>query len=441
MKMKRSITFIYVLFFVLCGFFVAAQDTTTSLVPGSPLFVVAQVDKKECFAGEPLVATFTLFSRVNSSSEVIKNPGFYGFSVVDVPHATEQPQGVQNRYGTFYITHVLRKVQLYPLQTGTLLIDEMSVNNVVDKIDGRGAITQGEELVTSNPITIRVKALPPTDTKNFSGAVGSFSMAAHLNSNKLHKNESGQLVVTISGKGNFLQVDAPDINWPQGIEGFDAVATDNLQKDKVPISGSRQYTYNFALDKEGTFVIPPVLFTYFNPVTKQYKTIKTDSLRFTVLPAVAQPPAPVVQPAAIKQTSVPWGLIAAFGAVAILLFAVWRNKKVAPQQLPKQKPVATNYEEQIKQLHVAADNEAAYYKLELILLNFLKTLYQNDNLTKENIAQLLAQKNIDDAEIKKLQFIFNECEVVQYYNAHPSVSFAQLQQQALAIIKELKKRR
>jgi hypothetical protein len=42
------------------------------------------VDRRTCFVGEPVVATFKLFSRLQSKSEIIKNPGFYGFSVNDM---------------------------------------------------------------------------------------------------------------------------------------------------------------------------------------------------------------------------------------------------------------------------------------------------------------------------------------------------------------------
>ena len=48
------------------------------------LFLKVLVDKKNCFVGEPVTATFKLYSRLISRSDIVKNPGFYGFTVQDV---------------------------------------------------------------------------------------------------------------------------------------------------------------------------------------------------------------------------------------------------------------------------------------------------------------------------------------------------------------------
>ena len=40
------------------------------------LFVKVMVDRKNCYVGEPVLATFKLYSRLESKSDIIKNPGF-----------------------------------------------------------------------------------------------------------------------------------------------------------------------------------------------------------------------------------------------------------------------------------------------------------------------------------------------------------------------------
>ena len=42
------------------------------------------VDKRVCFVGEPVTAIFKLYSRLESKSDIVKNPGFYGFTVQDM---------------------------------------------------------------------------------------------------------------------------------------------------------------------------------------------------------------------------------------------------------------------------------------------------------------------------------------------------------------------
>ena len=48
------------------------------------LFVKVQVSKTNCYVGEPIVATYKLYSHLNSESRVVKHPSLNGFSVYDM---------------------------------------------------------------------------------------------------------------------------------------------------------------------------------------------------------------------------------------------------------------------------------------------------------------------------------------------------------------------
>ena len=48
------------------------------------LFIKIEVSKKSCYVGEPLVATYKLYTRLKSESNVIKAPSFNGFSVSEL---------------------------------------------------------------------------------------------------------------------------------------------------------------------------------------------------------------------------------------------------------------------------------------------------------------------------------------------------------------------
>ncbi|HLG38758.1 MAG TPA: BatD family protein, partial [Chitinophagaceae bacterium] len=72
-----------------------SDDLTTSeyfLRPGEDpyekmrkyLFMKVMVDKRTCYVGQPIVATFKLYSQLESKSDIVKNPGFYGFTVQDI---------------------------------------------------------------------------------------------------------------------------------------------------------------------------------------------------------------------------------------------------------------------------------------------------------------------------------------------------------------------
>ena len=96
------------------------------------LFVKLFVDRKTCLVGEPVVATFKLFSRLQSKSDIVKNPGFYGFSVYDMVNLDDKIKETQRINGKDFDVHTIRKVQLYPLQAGVFTIDEMKIDNKVE---------------------------------------------------------------------------------------------------------------------------------------------------------------------------------------------------------------------------------------------------------------------------------------------------------------------
>lgn len=398
------------------------QPAISALPAGQEVFIEAVTTKKECYIGEPVVATFTLFSRLSSAAEIIKNPGFYGFSVVDMPGALEKAQSVESRNGNFYNTHILRKVQLYPAQSGTLVIDEMSVNNTVELMNPlTGVFTTTEKLVSSRPLSIQVRPLPQ-QAKNLSGAVGDFSIYGYLITNELESGKTGRLVITLNGKGNFLQIDAPDIEWPAGVEVFNGPITENLNAEVLPVEGSRRYEYNFMTDTTGRFVIPPVLFTYFHPPDKKYKTVTTDSLHFTVTRAGnATDAAAGTQSGRSKNYMVPAVVLAVLAGAAVFLLRRRNPKsKMAPAA------AALSYTDRIKWVP-----DGGYLQLQQVLYEFIKKQCGLSHLSRSDMER---QARTCLAEPDAFMAIWEECERVQYYDAEPEIPFESLRQQAVAIV-------
>ena len=107
------------------------------------LFLKLTIDKSTCFVGEPLVATFKLYSRLQSKSNIIKNPGFYGFSVYDMINVNDQEQSEEKLGGHWFDVHTILKVQLYPLQAGEFTIDPMELANEVEF--SRGVVNKKPE--------------------------------------------------------------------------------------------------------------------------------------------------------------------------------------------------------------------------------------------------------------------------------------------------------
>jgi hypothetical protein len=291
------------------------------------LFIKAEADRNSCFVGEPIVASFKLYSRLQSTSEVLNAPSLYGFSVMDMVKINEAHQAVETINGKVFNTSLLRKLQLYPEQAGTLTIDEMQLQNEIEFDDSAtGARIKVEKALASKPITVQVKALPANRPGNYSGAVGVFNMTAALAQPEVAAGQEGKLTVTISGKGNFIQFGQPVVDWPRNFDVFDPVITDELNRNAVPIEGKRVYHFNFTADSAGVFMLAPISFSFFDVASASFKTIRTDSFQIKIGAAVKI--ARKKNPAAVPGPSKAWWwiLIPVVAAAVIVLLFYFRKK-------------------------------------------------------------------------------------------------------------------
>jgi hypothetical protein len=312
-----------------------SRKTDLDRLIAANLFIKTEVDKRICYLGEAITATFKLYSRLQSTSEVVNAPSLYGFSVMDILNINESHQSVETINGKIFNTSVLRKLRLYPAHAGTLTIDEMQLQNTIEFNDSvTGKTIKLEKLLASNAVNITAKLLPGKEPTDFSGAVGHFTIEAHLENKKIAVNGLGKLLVTAAGRGNFIQFSPPVISWPKDFDVFEPVASDELNKNAAPTEGKRLYVFSFTCDHTGKFSIPPVSFSFFDISLARYKTIRTDSINFEIA-ETAKPQSSVVEKQTVPRTKNLW--IAFVLAVAICLLAVMfflRTKRKEVIQTP-----------------------------------------------------------------------------------------------------------
>src|SRR6476661_8696544 len=93
-----------------------------------------EVSKTSCYVGEPIVATYKLYTRLKSESKLTQNPSFNGFSVIDLQPADVTQTAVEKLNGREYNVYTLRKAQLYPLQDGNISLETAELENKVQFI-------------------------------------------------------------------------------------------------------------------------------------------------------------------------------------------------------------------------------------------------------------------------------------------------------------------
>lgn len=269
------------------------------------LFVKLEVNKNKCFVGEPITASYKLFTRLRSETSITDAPSFNGFSVSELP--TNNTGTIEKLDGKPFNVYVLRKVQLYPMQAGKYTLSPIVSSNDVTFIKAAYAQSRSDDsflslmqdfsinmappeavvdekvITKSEPVVIDVKPLPEINIpEGFKGAVGKFKISSSLEKNNITTDDAGNLIVEISGVGNLNLINAPLIKWPAGIDGYDPKITDQTDKTQVPLTGSKIFVFPFTANHIGDFTIDSISFSYFDPSSQSYKIIRSQSLQLHV---------------------------------------------------------------------------------------------------------------------------------------------------------------
>ncbi len=243
-------------------------------------FLKAEVSKTTCYVGEPVMATFKAFSRLNANSRVVRRPALTGFSVLEMVDAYNKEPEVEMLNGKAFNTHLIRKVQLFPLQEGKFSLEPAEVES---QIYLRNPDTVRNLTLETPSIDITVKPLPLKDQPDsFSGAVGNLTASLEMKEREIYQNEPALVKLIISGTGNFPLITDPDISWPEGADVSSPRVEEDVNKYNYPLSGSKIFTYTLETNRPGDYVISPVKFAYFDPATGKYKFAVTGEIKFTV---------------------------------------------------------------------------------------------------------------------------------------------------------------
>lgn len=419
------------------------------------LFVKATIDKQRCYVGEPVLATFKLFTRLDSESKIVKRPSLNGFSVVDM----EQPEtgnfSKEMLNGKMYNCYLIRKVQLFPLQSGELTIEPVEVENLVRLIKAKVRSTKEtstwldavmdkmkeaeiesagtiEERVVLKSDELKVKVLDvPEKNKpeSFNGAVGTFTMETSLLNNRIAANDNATLRIVIKGKGNLPMITAPVVKWPSGVDSFDARLTENLDKQHAPISGSKTFDIPFSVTQTGTFVVPAIQFSYFDETTKTYHTLKSDTLQLQVTAAVKRK-TPVFEQAIVEDEGTPrWVWVAAVGGTILLVLVTGlliqnkrSKKKITPAEVTVQTEVPVAEKTRIDNfLKPAADTINSAHKKQFYTMlmqgmqDYMIDRYQLQAQAVNTLftVSLLKQQQLTD-EAEQYQQIMSTCELAVF---------------------------
>jgi hypothetical protein len=458
------------------------------------LFVKVQVDRNTCYVGEPIVATYKLYSRVNAESRVTKSPSLNGFSVYDMVQPGTDAVSVEKLNGKAFTVHTIRKAQLIPLQAGNIDLDPVEVENIVhfvkagarqephrsgdrlrdllDRLSGEenlGPAVDENVTLDTKPLTITVKPLPEENKPvGFNGAVGNFTIEASLGNKTAVAQDETTLHVVVKGKGNLPVVTAPAVEWPTGIDAFDPTAKEDVNKSVVPMSGAKSFDYMFTARDSGDYLIPGVNLSYFDPFAREYKTINTAPLELRVTPAVKRPrpaspaAAPAGSPASDRLEGfvrvLPEMILAVLFGLGVLWFW-WRLKRKQKESVQVEPAVQETPEvattlptgayipaaptpdplAEAREYFDNGDYKAFYREVNRALWKSIgkKIDLPSSELNKHNVIAQLELRGWDAPSILSLENVLNECEMNLYTPAYDTYNMQQLLRQAEWVLDRL----
>ena len=415
--------------------------------------LVAEVSKTRPYVGEGIYVEYKLYVSesisVNDFS-VTETPQYNGFW-----HQEIKMNNLQIKNGTYngesYRYVVLKKALLIPTKSGKLVIEPMKMDILIGVPTGRGdffgnPITRNiTKAFSSTKKTISVKELPiENKPENFNGAVGDFDFKITASRNDLKANESSQIKVAVTGKGNLKLFEIPKIETPKELEIFTPEHKESVRTTLSGIRGSVYDLYTVVPQYKGKYKIPKVSFSYFNPKEKKYKTITTEDLFVNVLEgkeivtttnnitkkdvAVTGENFRYIQTSsefvpAKKEDFFKSNLFYIFLLLPLIAIPIGiiiyntsakRNSDLVGVKQRKADRLARKYlSEAKKQL---GKKEAFYIALEKALHNYLKAKLQieTSEISRENIIEILQSKNIDEETINSFIDVLNDCDFARY---------------------------
>lgn len=275
-----------------------AQTDTSRTIAADDIFVRLSVSSSQVYKGEPIVATLRLYSRIPLGGlDAFTPPAFNGFWQQDISASDvgEQRETLNNRV---YSAYTLKEYLLYPQQSGTLVVEPFeatvtallqapsspSSRSIFDELMGLadGGYQPVPKKLSSPRVNVSVRDWPAGAPEGFDGAVGRFDLSVTPPPSVVGANNSASYALRLEGTGNFPLIRTPGLELPQSFEQYNVTTSDNTRHTRNGTSGYREFTYPFIPRTDGTYTIPAVEFTYFDPKTGRYVTLASREISLEV---------------------------------------------------------------------------------------------------------------------------------------------------------------
>ena len=438
---------------------------------GTPeVFIVARIAQDSAYLGQQLVLDYVLSSRVEVDAlTAVSESSYEGFYSREIhQYDTRAVRELHN--GTQYVSRILKRVVLYPQQTGTLIIDPL---NIVVGVPVPGQRSRGffsrPELrrvpVGSEEIQLTVTPLPEPRPENYSGITGNFSMRAGLNRERITTDDAITLRLTLEGAGDLKRVQAPELNFPTEFELYEPKVVEEDYIDLPSrIKGRKSFEYLLVPKQAGNFTFQPEV-VVFNPDSNAYQNLQVAALSLEVRQGSGEKQSGLVEEAAGNQGLYPpkakvsleqpgvrfygtglfWSLLLLPVVVAGGFIAYQQVKEnqpdIDPVLLKQQRARAQALQrlETAEQHRQQNDARSFYAEVEKALLGYVSDKLQipRADLTKANVQAKLQELGASDEQSDLFLQLIRNCEMALYAGMDNAGAMEQTYTQAVALLSEM----
>jgi hypothetical protein len=449
------------------------SSSTVNSNASTNVFMRFVPSRTSLYRGDKLTLTLKLYRTPQTDITRVVNvnlPKFDGFWTNDISPASPKWQR-ENVDGRIYEYYVLKTWELIPQKSGAIRINSASLTSIIAQRLQRNFFFNDsyevEKPVKTSVVTINVKDLPAGAPASFTGAVGSYSMTAKISKNKLTANDAVSVNVKISGTGNFSLIGTPKINFPHDFDTYDS--------KKTISSNSVTFEYPLIPRSAGTFTIEPVVFSYFNPTEEKYISLTSNPMIIEVEKDLnSSQQVAFVNPSnqrdvqilasdirfiknkietwqsknsrflGMKNFYIPYIIIVTL-FVLIYLWLYKHNKNRQNITLMRNRKAKAIAKKRLKiaEKSMKLNNASGFYdELLKATWGYISDKFSLPvaELSRNNVSDLLATKNVEQEYIDRLIRIVDECEFAQYAPGANSSQINLLYNDAIEIMSKLEQK-
>ena len=260
------------------------------------IFMEAGLSAASLFTGQQAVYQLKLYSAVRFSNARLQQPSFTGFTAKEAGERKNYQKSINGRvYNVIAINYVI-----IPEAAGEFKIEPAVISCDVavkgrrdpfgDSFFSNNFFSFGRSETrrfSTDSLSIKVDPLPPYTggAVPFSGVVGKFDINAELDRDELEVGESATLTVTLSGQGNIMDAQAPEIIFPSDFKIYDDSPVEEIELTIEGYAGKKVFKKAIVPVRQGSYTIEPVEFSFFNVINRQYEVVSTAPMTLEVVPS------------------------------------------------------------------------------------------------------------------------------------------------------------